>query len=348
MAHDRRTRLEELDASIASIANEPPRGEISQAPSPVRTPIGRQVEKSVDSAWERIRRLEQEMQDLEAKGLKVVEVPTTEITFTQHADRVDEAFKDEAFLNLVESIREHGQEVPVKLRRSASGTGYEVVYGHRRVRACQRLGIPVRALLAGEMDDATLVIRMYLENQEREALSPYEQALTFRRWKDSGLFELQEIAHHIGRSRQWVYLVSTLLDIPRVILECLGDPRRIPLMAGSELATACRTPELLDHMVQAAELLKESDLDVPEKIRRLLASKPRPSQRSGVAKKILRDDKGLEFASVSEDKGRQVIRFRSKISPDLVDFIWSQIPDLVRRFEARGDELSPQLQEEAR
>ncbi len=342
MAHDRRSKLEELDASIASIAHEPRRRETSQAQSLVRTPIGRQVEKSVDSAWDRIRCLEQEMKDLENNGLKIIEVSTTEISFTQHADRVDEAFNDEALINLVGSIREHGQEVPVKLRRSASGSGYEVVYGHRRVRACQRLGIPVRALLAGEMDDAALVIRMYFENQDREPLSPYEQALTFRRWRDTGLFDHHEIPALIGKTRQWVHLVLSLLDIHPAVLDCLGDPRQIPLKSGAQIGSACRTPELVDLLVQTANVLKESNLDVSQKIRRLLAVKSRLPRGSTHDKKVLRDDKGLAFVSIADDKGSQVIRFRSKISPDLVEFIWSQIPDLVRRFESRVDETLPQ------
>ncbi|WP_186002881.1 plasmid partitioning protein RepB [Mycobacterium sp. KBS0706] len=88
------------------------------------------------------------------------------------------AIEDDAdFLALVESIREHGQEVPILVRPAPGAQGrYQVAYGHRRWRAAGRLKIPVRAVIKA-LDDHQLIIAQGKENLQRKDLSYIERAL---------------------------------------------------------------------------------------------------------------------------------------------------------------------------
>ena len=78
--------------------------------------------------------------------------------------------------DLVESIRTSGQQVPVLLRPATERDGkFEVVYGRRRILACQELGISVKALIR-TLDDTEALMAKGLENAGRQDLSFYERA----------------------------------------------------------------------------------------------------------------------------------------------------------------------------
>ncbi|WP_370402696.1 ParB/RepB/Spo0J family partition protein [Sulfitobacter sp. JB4-11] len=83
---------------------------------------------------------------------------------------------DEEVVSLAESIKASGQQVPVLLRPSDHQDGkFDVVYGRRRILACEQLGIPVKALIR-TLDDSEALIAKGLENASRQDLSFYERA----------------------------------------------------------------------------------------------------------------------------------------------------------------------------
>ncbi len=74
---------------------------------------------------------------------------------------------DPDFLQLVESIRESGQQQPILVRPHPDKQGhYQVAYGHRRLRAVHRLGLKVKAVIRN-LSDAELVLAQGKENAER-------------------------------------------------------------------------------------------------------------------------------------------------------------------------------------
>ncbi len=78
--------------------------------------------------------------------------------------------------DLAESIQANGQQVPVLLRPAPGRDGYfDVIYGRRRILACQQLGIPVKALIR-TLDDTEALMAKGLENASRVELSFYERA----------------------------------------------------------------------------------------------------------------------------------------------------------------------------
>lgn len=81
----------------------------------------------------------------------------------------------DGFETLKDSIREGGQQVPVLVRRSARPGRYEIIYGRRRLRACEELGIRVKANVQ-DLDDQTALLAKGLENAARRNLSFYEKA----------------------------------------------------------------------------------------------------------------------------------------------------------------------------
>ena len=95
--------------------------------------------------------------------------------FEKHPYQVRE---DAAMDELTESIRVHGVLSPLLAR--PKGEGYELVSGHRRRLAAQKLGLPTVPVLVREMTDDEAVILMVDSNLQRENLLPSEKAFAYQ------------------------------------------------------------------------------------------------------------------------------------------------------------------------
>uniref|UniRef100_UPI00404817E9 ParB/RepB/Spo0J family partition protein n=1 Tax=Yoonia sp. TaxID=2212373 RepID=UPI00404817E9 len=99
-------------------------------------------------------------------------IDPTAIRMSAVMDRIDPS---DGLDELVSSIREHGQKVPVLVRRTEDGA-LEIVYGRRRLLACRQLGQKVRATVM-EMTDEEALIAQGVENNARQDPSFIERAL---------------------------------------------------------------------------------------------------------------------------------------------------------------------------
>ena len=95
--------------------------------------------------------------------------------FEQHPFQVRE---DESLEELMESIRCYGVLSPLLAR--PKGEGYELVSGHRRRLAAQKLGLEAVPVLVREMSDDEAVILMVDSNLQREHLLPSEKAFAYK------------------------------------------------------------------------------------------------------------------------------------------------------------------------
>lgn len=106
----------------------------------------------------------------------ISQLPPDKLTpFKKHPYQVRE---DTAMDELVESIRVHGVLSPLLAR--PKGDGCELVSGHRRRLAAQKLGLPTVPVLVREMSDDEAVILMVDSNLQRENLLPSEKAFAYK------------------------------------------------------------------------------------------------------------------------------------------------------------------------
>ena len=101
--------------------------------------------------------------------------PDKLVPFQKHPYQVRE---DAAMDKLVESIRVHGVLSPLLAR--PKGKSYELVSGHRRRLAAQKLGLKTVPVLVREMSDDEAVILMVDSNLQRENLLPSEKAFAYK------------------------------------------------------------------------------------------------------------------------------------------------------------------------
>ena len=112
--------------------------------------------------------------------------------FQNHPYQVRE---DAAMDELVESIRVHGVLSPLLAR--PKGEGYELVSGHRRRLAAQKLDLPTVPALVREMTDDEAVILMVDSNLQRENLLPSEKAFAYKMKLEAIKHQGQATSRHV-------------------------------------------------------------------------------------------------------------------------------------------------------
>ena len=96
--------------------------------------------------------------------------------FENHPFRV----KDDAEMDqLVFSVLTQGLLTPIVVRETKTAE-YEVISGHRRLRACQKAGIETVPALIYSMDRDAAIIALVDSNLHREHLLPSEKAFAYR------------------------------------------------------------------------------------------------------------------------------------------------------------------------
>lgn len=94
---------------------------------------------------------------------------------------------DETFNQLMLTIAEHGQKSPITVRQNPGDSArYQVVFGHRRLRAAKELGIPVLCQVI-EYTDQDLILAQGIENSARQDLSWIERALFAAEMQAAGI-----------------------------------------------------------------------------------------------------------------------------------------------------------------
>lgn len=158
------------------------------------------------------------------------------------ANRHQDAFQTADFMRLKQDIEQAGGNVqPVLVRPHAEREGhYELVFGHRRHRACAELGLPLLAVIDSEpMSELDLFAAMDRENRERVDLSPYEQGQMYRRALDEKLYPSnRRLAEALGVSHTWVANVLAVADLPQPVVDCFRSPLEIQHRHAKAIATA--------------------------------------------------------------------------------------------------------------
>lgn len=151
-----------------------------------------------------------------------------------HPDQMDSSFvldrmeQDDARLDeLVEAIKERGQDSPILVRpHPTSENRYQIVFGHRRVKAARLLGRPVRAVVK-PLTDREHVVAQGQENSARADLSFIERAIFAAKLAESG-FDNQIIMNALSVNKTVVSkMASVTKQIPVAIIEAVGAARGI-------------------------------------------------------------------------------------------------------------------------
>ena len=197
----------------------------------------------------------------DAKLERVKEIPLNELhPFKAHPFKIQ---NDDEMKRLMESIQKFGTLTPALARPMKDG-GYELISGHRRLAACQMLGIETIPVIVREMSNDEAVIAMVDANLQREHILPSEKAFAYKMKLDAikhqgvasaqlgqKLLSVEKVAEDAGESRNQVkrfirltYLIPELLSMvdenkiafnPAVEISYLDQSEQRALLSAMEL-----------------------------------------------------------------------------------------------------------------
>lgn len=235
----------------------------------------------------------------DAKLERVKNIPLDELhPFKNHPFKVQ---NNEEMERMIESIRKVGTITPALARPLPDG-GYELISGHRRLAACQVLGIETMPVIVREMSDDEAVIAMVDANLQRETILPSEKAFAYK-------MKLDAIKHQGVTSRQ---LGEKLLSITQVSKDSDDSERQIQRY----IRLTCLIPELLsmvdDKKIAFNPAVEISYLDRDEQLTLLDAINMNdctPSHAQSIRLKKMSQDGLLTadaiYAILSEEKPNQ-------------------------------------------
>lgn len=174
-------------------------------------------------------------------------------------------FDENAITTLADSIRQHGLIQPILVR--STSTGYQIVAGERRWRACRMLGMSEIPAVVKEFSDSETAQIALIENIQREDLNPIEEAAAYKELMENYNMTQEELSKAVGKSRSAIANAVRLLNMPEKVQELL---RKGELSAGQAKAIAAAESE--EQMVDLAERAANGQITV-RAIEKLLAQK---------------------------------------------------------------------------
>ena len=162
---------------------------------------------------------------------------------------------DESMDELVESIKQSGVLSPVVVRPHKDG-GYEILSGHRRVKACEITGITEVPTVIKDLDDDTATILLVDSNLQRENILPSEKAFAYQMKLEamkrksgrpsqenysqignnfSEATSSDQFAQEVGESKNQIFRYIRLTNLIDPILEMV-DNKQIALNAAVEIS----------------------------------------------------------------------------------------------------------------
>lgn len=149
-------------------------------------------------------------------------------------------FHDSDVADLAESIRQHGQQVPIMVRALPDRPGrFRIVYGRRRLRALRVLGIPAKALIRS-LSDEQAIIAQGQENSQRLDPSFIEKALFATELGEAG-YDSAVIMDALAIDKPMLSRMGKVARvIPTAIVQMIGPAHGIGRRRWEELADAVR------------------------------------------------------------------------------------------------------------
>ncbi len=232
------------------------------------------------------------------------------------ANRNELSYGGAEFAALRQEIESAGGNIqPIKVRPSKSVPGqYELVFGHRRHRACLELGFDVLAVIS-ELDDSELFCQMDRENRARAALSPWEAGMTYAKALDEGLFpSARKLSEAASIDLSQLGKALALARLPADVIAAFPSPLELQYRWATMLTPAIqKDPDLILSRAKALLVSKEK-LSATEVLKQLLeggGTVPPPA-----IKKVLVKGKDGQVGEIRLDGGkRSAVVTLSNIDP---------------------------------
>lgn len=181
----------------------------------VRRGLGRGLEQLIPP--------EPVVSEIPSGGRAVEEVPVDAIVPNPLQPRSQ--FDDASLREMAASIAVHGIIQPLVVEPGENGR-YHLVAGERRLRAAELAGLETVPVVLRPVDEERTRLEMALvENLQRRAISPLDEARAFTQLCDEFGLTQEAVAQRLGRSRSGVANTMRLLQATPEVQRALAEER---------------------------------------------------------------------------------------------------------------------------
>jgi ParB family transcriptional regulator, chromosome partitioning protein len=273
------------------------------------------------------------------KAHSVVDVSPDLIEASFVSDRLNTS--EEHHRELVASIREHGQQVPILIRPHPEKDGrYQIAYGRRRLLAVAELGRAVKAIVK-PLTDEQLVVAQGQENSARKDLTFIEKAL-FAAKLEQGRFSRETImaamsVDKTGLSR----LISAAVKIPHDVIEAIGSAPAVGRDRWIDLSTHLERPGVLAkaRVIIAADTFVGLDSDA--RFNRVFASVALQSVKATPT--VWKAEDGVKVARIKDDAQTLALLIDKKAAGGFAAYLLQTLPEIYAAF--KRDDAHRNLQQ---
>ena len=186
-------------------------------------------------------------------------------------------FNDENQRELIASVKKSGIIQPIIVRKSENG--YEIIAGERRWRAAQAAGLKEVPVVIRSAEDRDLAELSLIENIQREALNPIEEADAYQTLMTRFSLSQEEISTRVGKDRSTVANTVRLLKLPEAVKKALIGKS---ITAGH--ARALLALDLPADQIGALKIVQRKELNVRDTERLIQNLKKTPARTKSTRK----------------------------------------------------------------
>lgn len=237
---------------------------------------------------------------------------------SEYANREEGSFQFSEFKAFADEIESAGGNVqPIKVRPIAGSSPqkYEIVFGHRRHRACLERGVPLLAMIES-IDDRALFQEMDRENRQRADLRPYEQGEMYRKALDNGLYpSLRAMADALGVDPTNASVAIGIARLPGSVLDAFASRLDIQFRWGRLLDAALKK-DSARVLSLAAEVATKRKAGVAFTSTQVLAHLTELTSSSKKDSTVVIHDGNRPVGSMRRIKDRILIELDAKLCPE--------------------------------
>ncbi|OCP23624.1 MULTISPECIES: plasmid partitioning protein RepB [unclassified Ensifer] len=273
-------------------------------------------------------RLQQQL----AEGEAVISIETGSIDSSKILDRIP-IDVDSAFDALVESIAEHGQQVPILVRPNPQDSSrFQIAYGRRRLKAAEKLGRPVRAIVRN-LSDSQLYVAQGRENLDRKDLSFIEKAFFAKNLEDGGCDRPTIIAALAADKADVSRYIAIARQLPDELVRKIGPAPKAGRARWMALADHLSSPERLGIAQELLTNYAENKLESDARLDSLLRALLKPAKNSKPDREDWRTPHGKRGVQIEAREGKTTITFDEKSVPAFAQFVSGKLDALFREFQ---------------
>lgn len=304
-----------------NIFNHPPKETASPSPAPTKST---KLPSSVGG-------LRDSLREITANSIRDIEPDRIDMDGLR--DRL--ILEDSSIDDLAESIRKHGQQVPIMVRPSDQPDRYRIIYGRRRLAAIRKVGGTIKAIVRTLDDDASLIAQGQ-ENNLRLDPSFIEKSIFIKEMQEAG-YKPAVIQDALGLTRQGVSNHRVVIEqLPDELVRLIGPAHGVGRRQWTDLAALSEKVPLVDIARETLSALPDTtpSSDRFQAVLAACASKLRGAVNRGARGKstVIKDQDGNAVATLATDGKSVAIKIARKDNPEFGQWIEERAETTLRQL----------------